>query len=278
MHTKLHDLVKPLLLALVLGLLSGCGGSSSNDDGATSQFNTTIPNTTIPVYGYDFPVNVARNSDYFLKLPELSQLPGLPDLSALLGNVDRSQYTITYTGISESDKNKFIGDLKYFIGGNGLFTLSGLKYGTYYINEAAAQVQYNSKNGLYDITLSVTLDGRKDISGSGFFKEVFADINAQVSSISNTYYYDQKKLWGLIPIPEVPPMYLAYKKLLTTEGFTNNSLLTVIPLLPDIISVHAASSLYKTVGDFKYEWSYTSQILGFYGSSSTWIISRVSTI
>jgi hypothetical protein len=273
-------------LALVLGLLSGCGGSSSDDsstpptNGTTTNGttpNVTTPNVTTPVYSYDFPVNVARDA-----------FPVLPVLSKTLTTVDRSQFTITYTGVSESDKNTLVNTLlaKYFTGGNGVFTLKGLNYSsTYYINEAVARVQYNGVNGLYDITLSIILDGDYDIYGSGFFEDVFTHINAQVSSISTTSYYDEQYyksfLFGNVPVPQTPPEYTRYKELLTlAHGYEhqNDSLLTSIVALPSFITVLAEKSLYKTVGDFKYEWSYTSKVLGFYGSSSTWIVSRIGSI
>jgi hypothetical protein len=295
MHTKLHDLVKPLLLALVLGLLSGCGGSGSDDsstpptNGTTTNGttpNVTTPNVTTPVYSYDFPSDVARDS-----FPALSKLPSglFPDLVA---KVDRSAYTITYVNVSAEAANALSVALlnrDIFAYNNGYFTFNGKwPFQDKVLTQATALIAHGTNN-LYTVTFGVIFDGGADIVGPGFFADLFDEVDAPVSTISTTYYYDQKTLTALgvtAKVGQVPPMYNEYKIRLTEEGYENNSLLNNlvlirIPILTNLLITAVdpfINTFYKEDGNFRYEWTYTARLLGTLDSYTTWTVSRIGSI
>jgi hypothetical protein len=269
MHTKLHDLVKPLLLALVLGLLSGCGGSSS-DSSDVQPLVLDDPDVPDPVvYTYDLPA-VAYPSSAF------------PTIVEILTQVDRTEYTITYANVSASVATQLRTHLRDVLGytdAQGLLTSGGGTWAGKTIITKRVFIEPNG-NGLYTVDFSVILAGRDAISGPGFFAGLFIladDFNAPVVNISTTYYYDVDKFLG-IPLPQVPPSYAAYKTQLSLAYFSNDSLGNgLIPFLPPFITAldPFAHHLFKSSGNFRYDWNYDSSALGFYGSVSRWSISKL---
>jgi hypothetical protein len=279
MHTKMHNLVKPLLLALVLGLLAGCGGSDSDGDSTRNPdvVNVTDTNVTPPgvQYAYDFPVAIAYPSAAF---PREVKVLG----ETLTHDVDRVGYTISYANVSASIVSQLGAALRAarFTDSNGYFTIGATTQSGLNVVEASASVEPFGANSV--VKFSVILEGNAVISGPGFFNQLFGvSINAPVTSISTTYYNDKRDGWNFW-WPQLSPWYTGYKALLLNDGFTNDSLFNLVPLIGNIPYVgglfsaldYWTKSYYKVSGGFVYNWDLNEQLFALYGSTSTWTISR----
>jgi hypothetical protein len=315
MHTKLHGLVKPLFMALVFGLLVGCGGSSNNgggdDDaiprggngtGNNSNTNITFPpvaNNTL-VYPYDLPCNVAAYCFAQPSVPAGVTLPSANltnNITQIETQVTNSEYTITYTGVSADVANNLSKTLRngqnFLNDRYGFFSLSNTgkaRYASAGLTKATALIALDA-NGLYSVTFGVILDGKaadRVVDGYGFFENLFGVVDAPVSTISTTYFYVSGNLAGAAW--DIPPYaFEAYSELLQLprNGFTlgsSNFVLTSVPPFKDFTGVHdelIIGTLQKDIGEFRYQWSYTKQYksaLPTVGSFATWTLIRISSI
>jgi len=312
MHTKMHSLVKPLFMALVFGLLVGCGGSSNNGGGGdinpsggngtgnNNDTNITFPavNNSTLVYPYDLPCNVAAycfvKPSAAAKIPTAALAKYLPQIET---GVTSSEYTITYVGVLPNVADALSKTLRdgqnFSYDRYGFFSLSNngkSRYANVGLTKATALIALGT-NGLYSVTFGVILNGKAAdsiVDGSGFFANLFGVVDAPVSTISTTYFYTGWNLTGAAW--EVPPYaFLAYKELLQlpTNGFTSGSsdfVLTRVPPFKDFtgaLDELIVETFQKDIGEFRYQWSYTKQYyptLPTLGSFATWTVFRIGSI